>query len=113
MKELHFFITAQEVERYAELSGDFNPIHLDGNYAKKYGFSGKVVHGMLTTAKTWSVLSNGLLISTNFPKEYELAFLSPVYVDELVTLQIEQLASGFNVLGTCKGKTVIKGYILV
>ena len=113
MKELHFFITSQEVESYAELSGDLNPIHLDENYAKKYGFSNKVVHGMLTTAKVWSVLSNGLLTSSNFPKEYELAFLSPVYVDELVTLHIEQLANGFKVEGTCEGKMVVKGYIVV
>jgi 3-hydroxybutyryl-CoA dehydratase len=113
MKELYFFITAQEVERYAELSGDHNPIHLDENHAKKYGFSGKVVHGMLTTAKVWSVLSNGLLTSINLPKEYELAFLSPVYVGKLVTLHIEQLASGFKVEGTCEGKMVFKGFIVV
>lgn len=113
MKELQFFITEQEVERYAELSGDHNPIHLDENYAKKYGFSGKVVHGMLTTAKVWSVLSNGLLTSTYFPKEYELAFLSPVYVGELVTLHIEQLTNGFKVEGMCEGKMVFKGYIVV
>lgn len=111
MKELQFFITAQEVKRYSELSGDHNPIHLDENYAKKYGFSGKVVHGMLTTAKVWSVLSNELLTSTVFPKEYELAFLSPVLVGEVVTLHIEQLANGYKVEGMCEGKMVFKGFI--
>lgn len=35
------------VDSFAKLTGDFSPLHIDDEYAKKSGFDGRVVHGML------------------------------------------------------------------
>jgi len=47
-------IDAGEVSRYAGLSGDFNPLHVDAEYAKTTPFGERVAHGILTLA-----VSNG------------------------------------------------------
>ena len=43
-------ITQQGIQRYAEASGDFNPIHVDEEYARKTIFGGTIAHGMLVLA---------------------------------------------------------------
>lgn len=111
MIELHFSITSNEIKDYAEASGDYNPIHLDENYAREQGFSGNIAHGMLTMAKIWSVISSHLLTSNDFPESYELAFLSPVYAGGDVTLQLEPQPNGFLLEGFCNKQAVVKGFI--
>ncbi|MFL0577979.1 MaoC/PaaZ C-terminal domain-containing protein [Dietzia sp. 179-F 9C3 NHS] len=43
-------ITREDVRRYAEASGDHNPIHLEDTAAQALGLPGVVAHGMLTSA---------------------------------------------------------------
>lgn len=40
-------ITPDKVEKFAELSGDFNPVHMDEQFCLEHGLKGRVVHGML------------------------------------------------------------------
>lgn len=47
-----------QVRRYAEASGDFNPIHLDDDYARQAGLEGVIVHGMLTMAQMAAMLTD-------------------------------------------------------
>jgi len=46
-----------QIRQYAEASGDFNPIHLDDNYARQAGLGGVIAHGMLTMAKMAAMLT--------------------------------------------------------
>lgn len=43
-------VTQEQVNRFAELTGDHNPIHLDPEYAARTPFGGTIVHGYLTLA---------------------------------------------------------------
>lgn len=43
-------VTQEQVSLYAEASGDFNPIHLDEEFARKTSLGGRVAHGMLILA---------------------------------------------------------------
>ena len=47
-----------QIRQYAEASGDFNPIHLDDNYARRAGLEGVIVHGMLTMAQMAAMLTD-------------------------------------------------------
>lgn len=40
-------ITQEDVNKFAELTQDFNPLHMDKNYAEKTEFKGNIIHGML------------------------------------------------------------------
>ena len=41
-------VTDEDIEMFAKVSTDHNPIHLDDDYAKKTMFKGRIAHGMLT-----------------------------------------------------------------
>ncbi|MGC3021173.1 MaoC family dehydratase [Brevibacterium sp. FAM 24630] len=43
-------------QRYAQVSGDFNPIHLNGLAAKGFGFSRQIAHGMYTASRALSAM---------------------------------------------------------
>jgi acyl dehydratase len=43
-------VTVEQIRRYAEASGDRNPIHLDETFARAAGLPGVIAHGMLTMA---------------------------------------------------------------
>lgn len=43
-------ITQEQINLYAEASGDFNPIHVDESFAVKTPFGGTIAHGMLNLA---------------------------------------------------------------
>ena len=48
--DIHEFekqITRQDIDIFAELTGDFNPLHTDKSYGKKSKFGNNIVHGML------------------------------------------------------------------
>lgn len=47
MSELEVTITREQIEAYAEASGDHNPIHLDDAVARSVGLPGVIAHGML------------------------------------------------------------------
>lgn len=75
--------TAADVDRFAELSGDWNPLHVNATYAARTPFRGQVVHGMLVA----SLLSR--VAGMYFPGQQALlmqvenvAFHSPVAVAE-------------------------------
>ncbi|WP_407312830.1 MaoC family dehydratase [Desulfosporosinus sp. SB140] len=47
-----------QIRQYAEASGDFNPIHLDDNYARQAGLGGVIAHGMLLMAQLAAMLTD-------------------------------------------------------
>ena len=48
LPELTKHITQKHIDLYAEASKDFNPIHIDPEYAKKTALGGTIAHGMLS-----------------------------------------------------------------
>lgn len=110
---ISFQVTERDIVEYANVSGDFNPIHLNEKHAHQQGFERKIAHGMLTMAKVWSVLSNEYLSPKVLPLKYDLSFLNPVYVGDHVTLQITKRENKIQLEGKSANKTVIKGTIVL
>jgi 3-oxoacyl-[acyl-carrier protein] reductase len=79
-------ITAADVRRFVELTGDDNPLHVDRAYAEATAFKDIVVHGMLGA----SFLST--VVGTRLPGEGALwisqtfEFLHPVRLDDTLTV---------------------------
>ena len=80
---------ADDVAQFAALSGDFYPLHLDADFARRTRFGAPVVHGMLTA----SLLSttNGLLLQMpgGISVEQTLRFLRPVFLGDTITARSE------------------------
>lgn len=73
-------IDRQMLVRYAEASGDTNPLHLDPEFARKAGFADVIVHGMLSMALL------GRLLTENFAADrlrgFDARFAGIVAVDQ-------------------------------
>src|SRR5262245_153578 len=81
-------ITEADIVNFAGISGDYNPIHMDHEFARKPPFRGPIAHGML-------VFSCGAGLAVNSPAMRTLAFLSirdwqfkePVYPGDTVRVR--------------------------
>lgn len=76
-----FKFSQEEVNRFAEVTGDKNPVHTDAEFAAKTMFKKPIMHGMLGAAlfsKVFGVLFPGE--GTIYLKQ-SLSFLKPMYVE--------------------------------
>ena len=91
--------------RYAGASGDFNPIHLDDEFAKSVGLPGRILHGLWTMAQCARAQGDGLKLqslSVQFRgvglPEAEITVTSEAGEDGTITCHAEQ-----------NGKKIVKG----
>ncbi|MGJ7921226.1 MaoC family dehydratase [Neobacillus sp. LXY-4] len=114
MKTIGFLVTEKDIEGYAGVSGDYNPIHFELKDAQQHGFPDRIAHGMLTMGKVWSVLSWNILSPTDHPIKYDIKFLAPVFVGDVVTLNVTNTEnSTITIEGNCAGKPVITGTVVL
>jgi 3-hydroxybutyryl-CoA dehydratase len=71
-------ITQEKIDLYAEASGDFNPLHVDPEFAKETMFGGTIAHGMLTLAYISQVMEAFHREGWINGGEMEINFLAPV-----------------------------------
>jgi 3-hydroxybutyryl-CoA dehydratase len=77
--------TEADVQRFIEITGDVNPLHVDEEFAAGTPFCRRVLHGMLT-ASIFSTMVGMLLPGTGaIYRSQTIRFLLPVYLDETVT----------------------------
>lgn len=78
-------ITEKDVFAFADVSGDFNPLHIDEEYAKKTRFGRRVAHGILMAGIISTVLGSEIPgVGTVFV-ELHIRFLKPVFFDDTIT----------------------------
>src|SRR4030095_5110081 len=78
-------VTDQLVRAFAEVSGDYNPIHLDDEFAKTARFGKRIAHGMLSGAFISAVLGYELSERKIIYLSQTLKFTAPVYIGDTVT----------------------------
>jgi acyl dehydratase len=77
--------TEADMQRFIEITGDVNPLHVDEEFAAKTKFGRRVLQGMLT-ASIFSTMVGMLLPGTGaIYRSQTLRFLLPVYLGETVT----------------------------
>ncbi len=82
-------IDADQTVRYAEASGDRNPIHVDANIAKMAGLPGIIVHGLCTMAFTARVIVDRLCEGDPTRlKRLAVRFSRPVLPGETITTRV-------------------------
>jgi len=118
--EMSRVVGAADIEAFAEVSGDMNPVHLDEAYAKTTTFGERIAHGMLSGAYISAVLGTRLPGPGVIYLSQSLRFRRPVKVGDLVRARVTVKTLDANKAHvtldtTCEvsGKTVVEGEALV
>ena len=77
-------VTQERVNLYAEAAKDFNPVHLDEEFARTTQFGRRIAHGMLTLAFVSEMLEAAFPGTYAAGGELDVRFKAPVYPGETV-----------------------------
>jgi 3-hydroxybutyryl-CoA dehydratase len=86
-------VTAEDIEAFARISGDHNPVHLDEAYAAATQFKGRIAHGILTASYISALLGMTLPGPGCIYVSQTLAFKAPVHIgaEVIATVKITDL----------------------
>lgn len=82
-------IDQDQVERYARASGDFNPVHIDHEFAKSSQFGRTIAHGMLIAASISEVMTTAFKVDWLRSGRMKLRFRAPVFPGDTIVAQGE------------------------
>ncbi len=113
-------MTEADIFAFAAITGDFNPIHVNVEFAKNSFFGKRVAHGMLTASLINQTLTNlGGLGTIHLTQTVK--FMAPVFIGDTVTVASEVASKDpgknrMTVKSTVtnqEGKTVLEGEALI
>ncbi|APO88360.1 MULTISPECIES: MaoC family dehydratase [Marivivens] len=89
IRSLRKVVTDRDIEMFAEVSTDRNPVHLDDDYAQDTIFEGRIAHGMLTAGLISAVIGEQLPGHGTVYLGQSLKFLAPVRPGDMVLAEVE------------------------
>ena len=81
-------ITEKDIDNFAKLTGDNNPVHTNLDFAKKTIFKQKVAHGFLSASLISSLIATKLPGPGSIYLSQNLKFFAPVFIDDLVIVKV-------------------------
>ena len=116
-----FPMSEEKVNKFADVTGDRNPAHIDKEYAKSTIFKKRICHGMLVSSCISNVIANDLPGPGTIYLSQTLSFIHPVFLDDTITvgLEIVKIRQDKNIMTiktTCENqdnKLVIDGEAVV
>lgn len=115
-------ITESDVYVFAGVSGDFNPVHINKQYAEQTVFKKQIVHGALLNSYISNVIGMKLPGTGTIYLEQNSKFVKPVYIGETISVCVEVLEfvkekKGIYKLSTTifnqNGEICVEGYAIV
>ncbi len=113
-------VTDRDIELFAEVSTDRNPVHLDDEYARDTIFEGRIAHGMLTAGLISAVIGEQLPGHGTVYLGQSLKFMAPVRPGDTVRAEVTVTAIDHSrrrvtleTLCRVGDTTVLKGEALV
>ena len=85
-------ITEADIQGFADLTGDRNPLHLDAEFARRSRFGRPIAHGLLVAGIISAALGTRLPGAGAIYVSQSLRFLKPVYPGDTVTATVEVTA---------------------
>tara|TARA_B100001113_G_C21102544_1_gene619372 strand:+ start:189 stop:1520 length:1332 start_codon:yes stop_codon:yes gene_type:complete len=86
VKKIQHKISQDDVNRFVALTGDFNPLHVDKEFATKTTFRKPVVHGMLTSSFISTMIGTKIPGKGALWASQTLDFLQPAYIGDKITV---------------------------
>lgn len=85
--DVPFTISADDMEIFRKLSGDYSRIHHDADFAKKNGFKHAVVYGALTVSRLSQLVGMYIPGDLGLATSWKIDFNNPLYVEELAVMR--------------------------
>jgi 3-hydroxybutyryl-CoA dehydratase len=89
-------VTDEDIEMFAKVSTDHNPVHLDDDYAEHTIFRGRIAHGMLTAGLISAVIGEQLPGHGTIYMGQSLKFLAPVRPGDTVYAEVKVIDIDFT-----------------
>jgi 3-hydroxybutyryl-CoA dehydratase len=80
--EVDYVVTSDDLRKFAELSGDWNPVHFDEEFAAKSMFRQRIAHGMVSVAKFSGIFGMELPGLGALWESQTVKFMSAVLLDK-------------------------------
>ena len=87
--ETEHVIEEADIQAFAEVSGDFNPLHMDEAFASTTVFGQRIAHGALTASYISGILGNNLPGPGAIFTHLSMRFRRPVFIGSTVTVRAE------------------------
>ena len=84
-------VTEFDVYSFAGVTGDFNPVHINDEFAKTTMFKGRIAHGMISAGFISAVIGTALPGANTIYLGQELQFKAPVKIGDTLTATVEVL----------------------
>jgi 3-hydroxybutyryl-CoA dehydratase len=93
-------LSEEDVKNFAKLTGDFNPLHCNEEYAKSTKFKKRVVHGMLAASLFSTLLGMVCPGKKNLYLTQTLKFQRPIFLDSDLTVRgtVKDKIDGLNII---------------
>ncbi len=82
-------MTFDMVKGFADISGDYNPVHLDEEYAAKSRYKKQIIHGLMATSLFSGIFGTKLPGQGCVYKSQSIRFKRPIYIGDTVTARVE------------------------
>ena len=82
-------LTTEHVKTFAQLTGDYNPLHFDREFVARTKFGNLVVQGGLTTGLLHALVAMDLPGPGTVFLSQNWKFTAPVYIDDTITAEAE------------------------
>ena len=86
-KQFKVIITGSLIEKFAELSGDYNPLHMNEEYAKSTNYKRRISHGMLLASFFSRLVGMHIPGENSLYLSQSLKFLSPCFIGDEITIE--------------------------
>ena len=82
-------VSESDIYQFAGITGDFNPAHMNEEYAKKTFFKTRIAHGMLSAGFISTAIGTKLPGTGSLYVKQDLRFLAPVRIGDTITARVE------------------------
>lgn len=87
--EMVHTITEDDIQKFGDLSGDYNPLHFNEEWAKTTMFGSRIAHGILTASYISAVIGMHLPGPGTIYMSQSMRFMAPVRIGDTITARVE------------------------
>ena len=94
LTDVSLTVDQAKIRQYAEITDDFNPIHLDAEFAARTPMKGVIAHGTMSMNLIWQAIAATFGTDAAVGAELDIRFIRPVRLGDVVTAGGEALSEG-------------------